>query len=153
MRQAKAFQLGQMNVTRDPQKAFDIYQQLVKEHINPQALYELGHMYFFGEPGAVSADHRISLQYVNQSAQLGNSDAQHLLGVWHSTGSNTHVEVDKSKAVLNQYFAALGGHLQASMALGYRHMYGYGVPQSCVTALRYFVSNSIDSVLHSSDLR
>ena len=46
--------------------------------------------------------------------------------------------IDEAQAILNQYFAALGGSLKAYMALGYRHMYGYGVPQSCVTSLRYF---------------
>ena len=58
--------------------------------------------------------------------------------VWYATGINTHVAIDEAQAILNQYFAALGGSLKAYMALGYRHMYGYGVPQSCVTSLRYF---------------
>jgi hypothetical protein len=36
------------------------------------------------------------------------------------------------------YAAAVKGHVGASMALGYRHYKGYGVPKSCDTAALYY---------------
>jgi SEL1 protein len=45
---------------------------------------------------------------------------------------------DPALAVLYQYFAAAANRTGAQMALGYRHMYGIGVPQSCAAAVLYY---------------
>jgi TPR repeat protein len=41
------------------------------------------------------------------------------------------------QAVLQYYFASLGGSLPAQVALGYRHANGLGVPKSCRAAVLY----------------
>ena len=41
-------------------------------------------------------------------------------------------------AILNFYFAALGGDIPATMSLANRHLNGIGVPKSCETALLYY---------------
>jgi len=38
----------------------------------------------------------------------------------------------------SDYFGALGGSLGATMAMGYRHLYGRAVPRSCEAALLYY---------------
>ena len=45
---------------------------------------------------------------------------------------------DIPKALLNYFFAANGNDSYAQMALGYRHMYGVDVPQSCQASLLYY---------------
>jgi hypothetical protein len=44
---------------------------------------------------------------------------------------------DESQAVLHYYFGAQGGDTLSRMALGYRHLYGLGVPKSCWAAAGY----------------
>jgi SEL1 protein len=41
-------------------------------------------------------------------------------------------------AVLHYFFGSLTGDLMSSISLGYRHLYGYGVPKSCETAAHYY---------------
>jgi len=36
------------------------------------------------------------------------------------------------------YFAAVGGSHLARLSVGYRHLYGYGVPKKCEAALAYY---------------
>ena len=40
---------------------------------------------------------------------------------------------DQALAVLYLYAASTGGHPGALMAMGYRHLHGYGVPQAMDT--------------------
>ena len=40
--------------------------------------------------------------------------------------------------VLYHYFASTAGSVPSLMALGYKHMYGLGVPKSCDTAFSYY---------------
>ena len=43
------------------------------------------------------------------------------------------------QAVLHFFFAALGGHVGAQMAMGYRHWNGgLGVPKNCSKAVRFY---------------
>ena len=49
-------------------------------------------------------------------------------------------EPDIPSALVHYYFAARGGDALAQMALGYRHFYGLGVPQSCPTAAKYYTA-------------
>jgi SEL1 protein len=78
-----------------------------------------------------------ALALLNASASEGEAEAQHLLGVMHALGLG--VPRSEPHAVVNEYFAALGGSVLAQMALGYRHLHGYGVPKQCETALKYYL--------------
>ena len=45
---------------------------------------------------------------------------------------------DVPSALLNYFFAASGNDSYAQMAMGYRHLYGIDVPQSCQASLLYY---------------
>lgn len=43
------------------------------------------------------------------------------------------------QALVHYHFAAMAGNADASMALGFRHMHGIGVPRNCFTAAEYYL--------------
>jgi len=45
-------------------------------------------------------------------------------------------------SILHDYFSALGDNPLAKLSLGYRHLYGVGVPKSCESALSYYADVS-----------
>lgn len=49
-----------------------------------------------------------------------------------------YLQADDEQAMLHFFFAAKSGDNVARMVLGYRHMYGIGVPKSCWTAATYY---------------
>ena len=59
------------------------------------------------------------------------------LGFAHGVGWYG-LERSTAKAVLHQYFAAMGGDPLAQMAMGFRHLRGAGVPESCQSAALYY---------------
>ena len=54
------------------------------------------------------------------AAALGNATAQFAIGVAQSLGAWGFPR-DEATAILNMYFAALGGDTQAQLAMGYRY--------------------------------
>lgn len=53
--------------------------------------------------------------------------------------STSIVDYDPDALAVSNYFAsALSGYFKSLVALGYRHLYGYGVPKSCQTAAYYY---------------
>lgn len=46
--------------------------------------------------------------------------------------------MDESLATLHFYFGALGGDPLSRMALGFRHLQGVGVPESCMAGVAYY---------------
>merc|ERR1719507_806254 len=69
-----------------------------------------------------------------------------LYGALHVPGED--LQRREALAVLHLYAASTAGHPGALMAMGYRHMHGYGVPQACTAAaLNYIdVAKQIASV-------
>ena len=45
---------------------------------------------------------------------------------------------DEQQALLHYYFGAQGGDPLSQLALGYRHLHGLGVPESCWAAVAYY---------------
>ena len=72
-----------------------------------------------------------------KGAAFGNETAQFRLGTLYATGA-LGVEQDPVKMMLNYYYAALSGSSFAQLALGYRYMFGLGVPKSCETSVLYY---------------
>lgn len=70
-------------------------------------------------------------------ASLGNETAQFRMGSLYATGA-LGVPQDQVKMALHYYFAAIGGSMEAQMALGFRHSMGLGVPRDCKTAVLYY---------------
>ena len=78
--------------------------------------------------------------YLIKAADIGHAGAQHKLAGVYATGifGATLVPMDAGKALLLEYMAALGGSAEASMGMGYRHLYGIGVPESCENAKIFY---------------
>lgn len=113
-----------------------------------QLLLQLGQMHLYG-----SSDSAVGLplvahpnitkatQFLQPSADhFGTPRAQFLLAALSTldTSSATNGEGDVAQSVLLHHFGARGGSIASSMALGYRHLHGLGVPKSCETALRHY---------------
>ncbi|OQS02983.1 sel-1 family protein [Thraustotheca clavata] len=88
---------------------------------------------FYGNTSSYNA----SIADVEIASTKGLPKAQFLMGIAYSTGL-WNVERNDAKAAVEFYFAATGGDVAASMALGYKHMVGAGVPKNCDAALRYY---------------
>ena len=96
----------------------------------------------------MSVDTCIVHDLFKRAAELGDADAQadmgvrYNLGLHPSTSSETtlyHLEApNMPEGLLNYFFGAAGNDSFAQMALGYRHMYGVDVPQSCQAGLLYY---------------
>ncbi|CEL93954.1 unnamed protein product [Vitrella brassicaformis CCMP3155] len=89
----------------------------------------------------------MALAHWTDAADNGHADAQFSLALFYSnffthqytssTDSESY-ERDEAQAVLHLYAASFATHPGALMALGYRHLHGYGVPRVCLTsALNY----------------
>ncbi|POM73832.1 Sel-1 family protein [Phytophthora palmivora] len=102
------------------------------------ALVQLGDMYFYGNS---SLDTRVNgtlaLSLYAEAAALGASRAQFHVGVALSYGLWGFLQ-DEAAAMSHYYFAALGGDMGATMALGHKHLLGLGAPKKCESAVRYY---------------
>lgn len=93
-------------------------------------------------------DATIAHDLFKRAAELGDPDAQADMAVRYSLGlqptsSNEDMLYELTtpntpEALLNYFFAAAGNDTFAQMAMGYRHMYGVDVPQSCQAGLLYY---------------
>lgn len=81
-----------------------------------------------------------SRDLLQAAAELGHPDAQHKLGVSYSTGLS-HLElvpIDSGRSLFLEYMSALSGNPEANMVMGFRYLYGIGVPENCQkSALHY----------------
>ena len=90
----------------------------------------------FYESSAPHRDWERAFRFYTMAADKGHPDSQSALAYMYETGIGT--EQDKAKSVLYHYFASTGGSVPSLMALGYKHMFGLGVPKSCDTAFSYY---------------
>ena len=105
---------------------------------NSDALYLLAELNLFGN-NSHPRDLRAAYDYYNQLAVAhGNTSAQYMLGVYHSTGLGNVVPRDQAKALLHYTFAAVKGDSRAEMATAYRHHSGIGTTKNCDTAVLYY---------------
>lgn len=99
----------------------------------------LGEMHLVGAGSPRNMTKAVAL--FEEAAAAGDPDAQYNLGIIygaaHHDGSDLHQR--EALAVLQLYAASTAGHPGALMAMGYRHMHGYGVPQACTTAALNYV--------------
>ena len=89
----------------------------------------------------VPRNRTLALELAQQAAEMGNADAQYHLGMSHFSirMDQGEFEHEEAKGILYSYAASTQGHIGALMGMGYRHMEGYGVPQSCTTAALNYV--------------
>lgn len=125
---------------RDPKEAERLLLVNLETHENGDnqerlnwLLNTLGVLYLFGgsEDSELPKDEDKAFDYFAKSAESGNTDGQFYLGYLYS------LRDQESMALLYYYFAASGGSISASLALGFKHEYGIGAPKSCESALQY----------------
>jgi SEL1 protein len=68
----------------------------------------------------------------------GNSTAQYMVGLYHSTGLGDVVPRDQATAMLYYYFAAMHGDMRAQMATASRYFAGIGTPKNCEAAAKLY---------------
>jgi len=100
----------------------------------------LGELYLAGAGVTRNLSHATIL--FQEAADVGDPDAQFnlgaLYGALHVPGAD--LQRREALAVLHLYAASTAGHPGALMAMGYRHMHGYGVPQACTTAALNYIN-------------
>ena len=80
---------------------------------------------------------KLAMECFERAAALGDVAAHEELGFAYASGWDGTPR-DVARSVMHYYFAANGGSVMASMALGYRHRHGVDVPESCETAVMYY---------------
>jgi len=108
------------------------------EEQDPQCQAVLGELYI------IAVDRRnITKAYelLNIAAARGNADAQFSLGLLYGNvfQNITNYLADEALALVHLYAASTQGHPGAVMAMGYRHMNGFGVPKTCTTAALNYI--------------
>lgn len=153
---------GMQQGTEVPTSPLDIskeqYGSAMDTSTHPPALRELGKAFQHGR--GVEADQQLATRFFKRSAQLGDPAAQAQMAMRLAFGLqeassfqlNTiqHFgSVDDASALTHYYFAAASGDSAARMALGYRHLFGIGVPANCWTAVSYYqpVAEQVRSTL------
>ncbi|GAA5922215.1 ubiquitin ligase complex subunit HRD3 [Sporobolomyces koalae] len=106
----------------------------------------LGDLHLTGHLTLPSNSTRAFEFYTLASERSGDSDAQYKLGFLYGTNYGRAVPErpegrgHQGSALLHYTFAALSGHVPASMTVGYRHWAGIGTKQSCQDALPWYKS-------------
>jgi TPR repeat protein len=109
----------------DGQEALLWYQKAAALPIPvPDALFNLGTLYFSGQPGLVEANHQRSLAYFELSAECGDASALFWLGHCHMAGEGGVANVDEEKGLKLLQSAAELGHPAAHYHLALAHRRG-----------------------------
>jgi SEL1 protein len=148
------------DVSVDSRKAVKLLHETVElasrskvgKPVRGAALFQLASVYDRGvQP--ISRDVRKAVAFYNESASVGNASAQHMMAYVYATGAHG-VEQSEGLSVINDYFAAIGGNVAAAMAMGYRHLYGRGVPKECKSAQMFYelAANSAADKMNSASV-
>ena len=74
-----------------------------------------------------------------EDAEKGVPEGQVMLAAAFSTGVHMSLTpMSAHSAIHLQYMAALSGSPEAHMAMGYRYLYGLGLPESCESSLKHY---------------
>ncbi|KAI0566250.1 Sel1-repeat containing protein [Gracilaria domingensis] len=81
-----------------------------------------------------------AVHHLRIASRAGQPDAHGLLGFLHASGIADRYGVEKSEALalLHWKIAAGTGNVYSMTALGFRHLYGINLKQSCKTASEYY---------------
>ncbi|KAG2532767.1 hypothetical protein BBO99_00000301 [Phytophthora kernoviae] len=120
-----------------------LFQQLVREE-QREILRQVGELHLLGD-GTVPHNKTHAEIFLQVSAVYGSAHAQFLLGALKASSG------DDAGAQVYYQFAAHGGSIGASMAMGYRALHGYGSPKSCEAAMRHYKFAADRVVAHQDD--
>ncbi|OAQ66867.1 ubiquitin-protein ligase Sel1/Ubx2 [Pochonia chlamydosporia 170] len=118
-------------------KAVDLLEKAARQN-NSDAQYLLAELNFFGNYSYTRDLHAAYNYYNDLASSHGNTTAQYMLGLFHSTGIGNVVPRDQAKALLYYTFAAIRGDARAEMATAFRHHIGIGASKSCEVAVKYY---------------
>ena len=88
--------------------------------------------------------YRSAKETLENLAQQGHSSAQRTLGL---LPPSPYPDNDEARRVLLLHFSSLASDPHAQLAMGYRHMYGIGVPKRCETALSFYRAAAESSIV------
>ncbi|KAK8187247.1 hypothetical protein HDK77DRAFT_282636 [Phyllosticta capitalensis] len=108
------------------------------EEGNPDALFLLAEMNFYGNYTHPRNYPEAFKRYHELANLNGNATAQHMLGFMYATGIGGVVEKDQAKAMLYHTFAAEGGNLRSQMTIAYHYHTGIATPRECESAVRWY---------------
>ncbi|KAH7391104.1 hypothetical protein DE146DRAFT_663525 [Phaeosphaeria sp. MPI-PUGE-AT-0046c] len=107
-------------------------------HQNPDALFTLAEMNFYGN-FTHPRDYSEAFRRYHQLATLdGNSSAQHMVGFMYATGIGGAVKQDQARAMLYHTLAAEDGNVRSEMTIAYRHSAGISTPRNCAEAVHFY---------------
>lgn len=109
-----------------------------EEAQNPDAMFLLAEMNFYGNFSHPRDFKEAFKWYSNLASLTGNSTAQYMLGFMYATGIGGAVERDQAKALLYHTFAAEQGNTRSEMTLAFRNHVGIGKPRDCDQATHYY---------------
>ncbi|KAL4871242.1 hypothetical protein BDV12DRAFT_183891 [Aspergillus spectabilis] len=119
-------------------KAVDELTVAALEDHDPDAMFLLAEMNFYGNFSHPQDFKQAFRWYETLASWDGNSTAQYMLGFMYATGIGDGVERDQAKALLYHTFAAEAGNIRSEMTLAYRHHSGIGTPRNCDEATYYY---------------
>ncbi|KAL2863723.1 ubiquitin ligase complex subunit HRD3 [Aspergillus lucknowensis] len=119
-------------------KAVDELTIAAMEDYDPDAMFLLAEMNFYGNFSHPQDFKQAFRWYESLASHTGNSTAQYMLGFMYATGIGGGVERDQAKALLYHTFAAEAGNTKSEMTLAYRHHAGIGTPRNCDEATYYY---------------
>ncbi|GFN14286.1 ERAD-associated protein [Aspergillus tubingensis] len=109
-----------------------------QEDQNPDAIFLLAEMNFYGNFTHPRDFKQAFHWYQTLASSTGNGTAQYMLGFMYATGVGGAVERDQAKALLYHTFAAEAGNTKSEMTLAYRYHAGIGAPRDCDQATYYY---------------
>ncbi|CAE7397615.1 SEL1L [Symbiodinium natans] len=130
----------------DDSKALAILTGCTKEDSDAESRLEsaacktsLGELHWVG--AGVPRNLTRAKELFEEAAAVGEPDAQYNLAILYASSAESSDDLRRNEAmaVLHLYAASTAGHPGALMAMGYRHLHGYGVPQACTTAALNYI--------------
>ncbi|KKZ67206.1 hypothetical protein EMCG_07104 [[Emmonsia] crescens] len=105
---------------------------------NPDAIFLLAEMNFYGNFTHPRNYSRAFELYKSLATLEGNSTAQYMVGFMYATGIGGAVERHQGQALLYHTFAAMGGNIRSQMTVAFRRYLGIGTPRNCDQAAFYY---------------
>jgi SEL1 protein len=112
--------------------------EIAAEQRNPDALFMLAEMNFYGNYSHPRNYSEAFRRYHQLATLNGNASAQHMVGFMYATGIGGAVKQDQAKAMLYYTLGAEGGDLRSEMAIAYRHSAGISTPRNCEEAVHFY---------------
>ncbi|OJD14717.1 hypothetical protein AJ78_04972 [Emergomyces pasteurianus Ep9510] len=118
-------------------KAVSLLQGAARQN-NPDAIFLLAEMNFYGNFTHPRNYSRAFELYKSLATLKGNSTAQYMVGFMYATGIGGSVERHQGKALLYHTFAAMGGNIRSQMTVAFRRYLGIGTSRNCDQAVFYY---------------